>query len=325
MSSAAAPAAPATPERRRTPVTIVTGFLGAGKTSLLNKLTSQLADVKRIAVIENEFGEVNVDGRLGAPLVLPQRWLWVVPLCASYWRNAPADAGCASSTPFTSCQQTRVSPFQFRGPLARAPAAQALRSALRLPVNPANRCGRCRARQRRARRRCTPKSTVYWFLPLCRRARGGERGDGGQRPLCCCQLAPIPRTALPAVSPCFTPRGLPKSFSVVVFSSARALRHVFQRLPSSWQSARAPRAGAPSAVPRPLGRNAGRLGHCHSVRSSVQQCRGGADGCGNALGHAPAAASSHSLQAARAVPRLQPRTPRCFSHSWLCFCVMCRQ
>ncbi len=45
------------------PVTVLTGFLGAGKTTLLNRiLTGQ--HVRKIAVIENEFGEVGVDNHL---------------------------------------------------------------------------------------------------------------------------------------------------------------------------------------------------------------------------------------------------------------------
>jgi len=45
------------------PVTVLTGFLGSGKTTLLNRiLTAQHG--KKIAVIENEFGEVGIDHQL---------------------------------------------------------------------------------------------------------------------------------------------------------------------------------------------------------------------------------------------------------------------
>ena len=45
------------------PVTILTGFLGAGKTTLLNRILKE-DHGKKIAVIENEFGEVGVDSEI---------------------------------------------------------------------------------------------------------------------------------------------------------------------------------------------------------------------------------------------------------------------
>jgi len=45
------------------PVTVLTGFLGAGKTTLLNRILTENHG-KRIAVIENEFGEIGVDNDL---------------------------------------------------------------------------------------------------------------------------------------------------------------------------------------------------------------------------------------------------------------------
>ena len=47
----------------RIPVTIITGFLGAGKTTLLNQLIKDHPD-KKFAIIENEFGEIGIDGGL---------------------------------------------------------------------------------------------------------------------------------------------------------------------------------------------------------------------------------------------------------------------
>jgi len=48
---------------KRTPVTILTGFLGAGKTTLMNRVLTEQHG-QRIAVIENEFGEVGIDHEL---------------------------------------------------------------------------------------------------------------------------------------------------------------------------------------------------------------------------------------------------------------------
>ena len=45
------------------PVTVLTGFLGAGKTTLLNLILTEHHG-KKLAVIENEFGEVGIDHQL---------------------------------------------------------------------------------------------------------------------------------------------------------------------------------------------------------------------------------------------------------------------
>ena len=46
----------------KTPITIITGYLGAGKTTLLRNILNN-ADQK-LAVIMNEFGEINIDGKI---------------------------------------------------------------------------------------------------------------------------------------------------------------------------------------------------------------------------------------------------------------------
>jgi G3E family GTPase len=48
---------------KRTPVVVVTGFLGSGKTTLVNHILRNQQG-KKLAVIINEIGEVNLDGQL---------------------------------------------------------------------------------------------------------------------------------------------------------------------------------------------------------------------------------------------------------------------
>jgi len=50
-------------QEQMVPVTILTGFLGSGKTTLLNRILKE-DHGHRIAVIENEFGEVGVDSEI---------------------------------------------------------------------------------------------------------------------------------------------------------------------------------------------------------------------------------------------------------------------
>jgi G3E family GTPase len=47
----------------RIPATVVTGFLGSGKTTLINRILSEQHG-KKLAVIVNEFGEISIDGQL---------------------------------------------------------------------------------------------------------------------------------------------------------------------------------------------------------------------------------------------------------------------
>ena len=47
---------------QRIPVTVVTGFLGSGKTTLINHILKGQHELK-VAVIVNEFGEIGIDGR----------------------------------------------------------------------------------------------------------------------------------------------------------------------------------------------------------------------------------------------------------------------
>ena len=47
-----------------TPITVITGFLGAGKTTFVNYILKEQKEWK-ICVLENEFGEVSIDDGLG--------------------------------------------------------------------------------------------------------------------------------------------------------------------------------------------------------------------------------------------------------------------
>ncbi len=50
-------------QTQKIPVTIITGFLGSGKTTLIHKI-AQNANGRRLAIIVNEFGELGMDGEI---------------------------------------------------------------------------------------------------------------------------------------------------------------------------------------------------------------------------------------------------------------------
>ena len=43
---------------------IISGFLGAGKTTLIQKLMKEAFQNKKVALIENDFGEISIDASL---------------------------------------------------------------------------------------------------------------------------------------------------------------------------------------------------------------------------------------------------------------------
>ena len=45
-----------------TKIDIISGFLGAGKTTLIKKLLSEALKGQQVVLIENEFGEIGIDG-----------------------------------------------------------------------------------------------------------------------------------------------------------------------------------------------------------------------------------------------------------------------
>ncbi len=48
---------------RSIPFILVTGFLGSGKTTLVTRLLNHFGNEKKIAVIQNEFANANIDGQ----------------------------------------------------------------------------------------------------------------------------------------------------------------------------------------------------------------------------------------------------------------------
>ena len=47
-----------------TKIDIISGFLGAGKTTFIKKLLEEAIAGEQVVLIENEFGEIGIDGGL---------------------------------------------------------------------------------------------------------------------------------------------------------------------------------------------------------------------------------------------------------------------
>ena len=87
-----------------TKIDIFSGFLGAGKTTLIKKLIKESFAGQKVVLIENEFGEIGIDGgflkesgiqinELNAGCICCSLW-WVIsaPPCSRWWSSTTRTA-----------------------------------------------------------------------------------------------------------------------------------------------------------------------------------------------------------------------------------------
>lgn len=80
---------------KKIPVSIISGFLGAGKTTLIQKLLEECFNGERIFLLENEFGQVGIDGALLSQYKVEMREIYSGCICCSLkgdFTNALIDA-----------------------------------------------------------------------------------------------------------------------------------------------------------------------------------------------------------------------------------------
>lgn len=73
------------------PVLIISGFLGAGKTTCIQQLINEISSDKKILLIENDFGQINVDSALFDSKKIEIRELTSGCICCSLSSNFSAE------------------------------------------------------------------------------------------------------------------------------------------------------------------------------------------------------------------------------------------
>ena len=66
-----------------TKIDIISGFLGAGKTTFIKKLLKEAVSGEQVVLIENEFGEIGIDGGF---LKGDELWLYLLLSGGRFWK-----------------------------------------------------------------------------------------------------------------------------------------------------------------------------------------------------------------------------------------------
>lgn len=84
-----------------TKVDIFSGFLGAGKTTLIKKLIKEAYAGEKLVLIENEFGKIGIDGgflrEAGIQITEMNSRLYLLQSCRRFRRSL--EAGCGTVQP----------------------------------------------------------------------------------------------------------------------------------------------------------------------------------------------------------------------------------
>jgi G3E family GTPase len=95
------------------PVTIITGFLGSGKTTLLNHILSNNHGLK-IAVLVNEFGDINIDSQLLVSIDEDKIELTNGCICCTIDNNSPFHSPRLITQPLTNLRSSSLEPVGNR-------------------------------------------------------------------------------------------------------------------------------------------------------------------------------------------------------------------
>ena len=96
-----------------TKIDIFSGFLGAGKTTLIKKLITEAFAGQQVVLIENEFGEIGIDGgflkesgiqinELNAGCICCSLGAISAPLCSRWWSSTTPTASSSSPRAWAS-------------------------------------------------------------------------------------------------------------------------------------------------------------------------------------------------------------------------------